>query len=200
MRRRGALKTALWALPAGLGLLAAPAAAAAEEGGSRLGDFGYSFTTLLVFGVLVYVLGKYAWKPIIQALRDRETTISQTLESIERRDKESRELEHQHRSRMGKVDEEVRDILDRGHKDAVRRSDEMIATAREQARRTVRMAEEETEVIRQRTVRDLQDLTAGLAVEVAADLMESELKPEDHRRLLGQAMVRLQEHVSEKPA
>lgn len=199
MRRRRAINVAMWALPAALGLLAAPAGAA-EEGGSRLGDLGYSFTTLLVFGVLVYVLGKYAWKPIILALRQRETTISQTLESIEQRDKESRELEQQHRSRMAKVDEEVRELLDRSQKEATRRSDELVATAREQARRTVQMAEEETDVIRQRTVRDLQELTADLAVEVAADIMQSELKAEDHQRLLGQAMDRVKKHVAETRA
>ena len=72
------------------------------EGGGGLYDIntGLSFWTLLVFGVLVWVLGKYAWGPILSAVEARETGIQGKLDEAAARNEEAAKLLAEHKEQL----------------------------------------------------------------------------------------------------
>src|SRR5690606_872404 len=104
-------------------VLACPAMAAEAAGGGEKispfrGNLGNAFWTLLVFGLVVYVLGRYAWGPLLTALQNRERFIRDSIESA-RRDRQAsearlRELEE----RLARAREEATAIVEEGRRDA----------------------------------------------------------------------------------
>ena len=87
MKRTRILRTALTK-----SFVAFPALAAegGEPGGVFAGDIGNALWTLVIFGGVVFVLGKFAWKPILKGLQDREAFIRTSLEEA-RSDREQAE-------------------------------------------------------------------------------------------------------------
>ena len=75
--RLATLAALLWASPA----------FAAEEGGKLspfAGDIGNALWTLVVFGLVVFILGKFAWGPLLSALQERENFIADALGAAKR--------------------------------------------------------------------------------------------------------------------
>ena len=87
-------------------LAAAPALAEdgpAEKSSPYYGDLGQAFMILAVFAGLMFILGKYAWKPIIGQLQRREKEIGEKLQDTERRNRESKELEAHYHARLDRA-------------------------------------------------------------------------------------------------
>src|SRR4051794_9307321 len=106
-----------------LALAAAPALAQeAEHGGEAgnpfAGDIGSALWTLLIFGLVVLLLGKFAWGPILNALQSRETFIREALETA-KRDRDEAELRlKEYEDRLAQARSEASAIVDEGRRDA----------------------------------------------------------------------------------
>ncbi|HLA69270.1 MAG TPA: F0F1 ATP synthase subunit B, partial [Bacteroidota bacterium] len=72
---------------------------------------GLSIWTTVVFVLLVLVLGKFAWKPLLKTLQDREKSIRDSLEQAERARAEAAELLKQNERNMARADEEYQKIV-----------------------------------------------------------------------------------------
>ena len=90
------------------------------------------------------VLGRFAWKPLLEALHQREQHLQHVLEETERARNESEALLAEHRRQMARAADEVRAILDKARQDAQ-------ATAEQ----IVKQAQDEAEAARQRAQRDI---------------------------------------------
>src|SRR5258705_423217 len=102
--------------------LAVPALAAETEGGVApslfAGDLGNSLGTRLIFVVVLLVLGKFAWGPILKSLQARESFILESLEKAkgERETAELRRREYE--DRLSQARTEATAIVDEGRRDA----------------------------------------------------------------------------------
>ena len=76
--------------------------------------------TLAVFVLLMTVLGKFAWKPLIHALHEREKHLEHVLHETERARNESESLLSEHRKQMASAADEVRELLEEARADAQR--------------------------------------------------------------------------------
>ena len=87
--------------------------ALASEGGGSLIDVnpGVVFWTFVTFIVLLIVLKKFAWKPILTALDQRETAIRESLEKAERAKEEAQKILDQNQASLAKVEEESKQII-----------------------------------------------------------------------------------------
>jgi F-type H+-transporting ATPase subunit b len=147
--------------------------------------------TIVVFLVLLWVLSKYAWKPMLEGLQKREQNIQDALDRAQQAQREAERLHEEHRRQMDKVQEEVRDILDNGRRAAERSTDEMIAKARSEIQSERERLRREIETARDQAVQQLWGQTAQLATLVSAKAIRRQLTPEDHRRLLDEALADL---------
>ena len=181
-------------LVAASALLGAGAAARAEgegAGASPYGDLGQAFITLAIFGGLLWILGKYAWKPVIGQLQRREKEIGERIADSERRSREAKELEAHYRERLDRAEAEARQVLAKSLEEASRAREEMLLAAREEGNKALETAREEIEQFKRAALEELQRATARLAVDIASEIIRDELSPEKQQELMDESLARI---------
>jgi F-type H+-transporting ATPase subunit b len=182
-------------LAAFLSLVIAVPALAAEaehaEGGSPnlfSGDVGNAIWTLVIFLLVVFVLGKFAWGPILNTLQTRESFIRQALESA-KHDREAAEARlKEYEQKLAASRAEATAIVDEGRRDAEVVKRRVEATAKEEADKTIERAKREIQIATDTATKELYTLSAKLATQLAAQVIGRELSPQDHQRLISQAI------------
>jgi len=177
--------------------LAAPAVAAESVGIEQYaGTIGQSVAAILVFLVLLVVLGRWAWKPLIRQLQLREKQIADTIAGAEKREKEAMELLEQYRQRLAKAEADAQKVLEESRKQAVAAREQILEHARLEARESTAKAVEEIDSAKRDALGELYDLTAELATDVAARIIKRNLRPEDQRRLVEESLQDLRSRVA----
>lgn len=144
--------------------------------------------TLVVFIGLMFVLGRFAWKPLLAALHERERHMEHVLEETERARNESESLLAEHRRQMARAADEVRSILDKAREDARASADQMIKQAHDESEAARQRAQRDIASARDQALAEIWQKTAELAVLTAGKVLKSELTADDHRRLLDAAI------------
>ena len=144
--------------------------------------------TVVVFGILMLVLGRYAWKPLMAALREREAYLQQVLTDSERARNEAEALTAQHRKELAAAADQVRALIDEARKEAQVAANSIIQKAQAEAEASRHRAEREIASAKDQALMEIWSSTADLAVSVAGKVLGKELGESDHRRLLEMAM------------
>lgn len=161
---------------------------AAEGPNLFTGDLGNIFWTLLTFGLVLFVLGKWAWGPVLTALQKREDFIRDSLASA-KADRESAETRlREYEQRMQASREEATAIVDEGRRDAEVVKAKIEQNARAEGDAMIERAKREIEIARDTAVKEIYNLTADLATEVAGRIIGKELDPSEHDRLVTEAI------------
>lgn len=146
-----------------------------------------------VFFVLLAILGRYAWKPVMKALRDREQAIADIVGDAERRGQESEKLLSDYRARLEAVHSEASKMLELARTQAAAAREDILKQAKEAASATVTRAQREIEIAKRDALQQIYQTTAELATAVAGKILHRELKPDDHRRLVTESLEKLKE-------
>ncbi|MFO0837662.1 MAG: F0F1 ATP synthase subunit B [Phycisphaerae bacterium] len=175
------------------------AAAPAHDGGAEhepanlfAGDIGNAVFTLIIFFVLIGVLGKYAWKPLLSVLEQREQAIRGSLEQARRERLDAEKLLAQYRQQIDRAREEATGIVDEGKRDAEAVRRRIHDEARQEADQMVARAKREIELATSTAVKELYDQTTELTVQLAGTVARKSLTPDDHRALIKESLERIQ--------
>src|SRR5258706_7873451 len=185
------IKRALFAL-AGLAM-ALPALPQEAEHGAEApslfaGDLGNSVWTLVIFVIVLIVLGKFAWGPILKTLQSRENFIREALASA-KRDREAAEARlKEYEQKLAASRAEATAIVEEGRRDAEVVKRRIEAAAKEEADKTIERAKREIQIATDTATKELYTLSAKLATQLAAQVIGRELSPQDHQRLISQAI------------
>ncbi|MEO5649279.1 MAG: F0F1 ATP synthase subunit B [Ginsengibacter sp.] len=140
-----------------------------------LPKLGLIFWTLIAFGITLWILGKFAWKPIMKSLDEREKNISDSIMSAENVRKEMSELKSENEALLAKAREE-RGIMMREAKET---RDKIILEAKEQAREEMnKIVADAQSVIHQQkmaAITDLKNQVGNLVLEVSEKVIRREL-------------------------
>jgi F-type H+-transporting ATPase subunit b len=147
-----------------------------------------SVWTLVVFLVLMGVLGRFAWNPLLLALHKREQHMQHVLEETERARNESEGLLAEHRRQMARAADEVRGILDKARQEAQALADQLKKEAQEEAEATKQRAQRDIGAARDQALAEIWQKTADMAVLTAGRVLATELSADDHNRLLAAAI------------
>lgn len=180
------MKTRVAFTAAAMMLLSVANGLAAEGGGNNLfaGDIGNVFWTLLIFVLVILVLGKFAWTPLLNGLQQRERFIRSSLEEA-RRDREDAEARLQeYEQRLAQAKTEASGIIDQARGEAESLRTRLEQQAREDSESMLDRAKREIEIAKQAAVKELYSTSAGLATELAGKILERELDAQDHDRLI----------------
>jgi F-type H+-transporting ATPase subunit b len=167
--------------------IAVPLPLAAAEGGA--GGLLSLDTTLLVstfilFIVFAWVLGKFAWGPLLKIVDDREQTIRTSVATAEKAAAEAKETLAQHQEMLRGAGREREEILARALKEAETARLELVEKARSDAEHIVERAREQIERDKTQAIADLRGQVADIAVEAASKIVKSSLTPEAQRKLV----------------
>ena len=188
------IKRALFALVAlALAMPAIPALAAeAEHGGEApslfAGDLGNSFWTLLIFVVVLVVLGKFAWGPILNALQARESFIHEALATAKRDRDEAEARLKEYEARLAQSRAEATAIVEEGRRDAVVVKQRIEEEAQREADKRLERAKREIQIATETATKELYLLSARLATDMAGKVIGRELSPQDHERLIAESL------------
>lgn len=145
------------------------------------------WTAVVFVGVLV-ILRVFAWKPLAEALDQRENHVRQEIQDAENARAEAKQLLAEYQRKMAAVEGEVRAILDRARKEAQEVGEELIAKARQEAEAEYQRKMAEIEQATDRALKELTQRSATLAVELAGKIISARLDPAAHQRIIEQAM------------
>lgn len=147
--------------------------------------------TVVVFVCLFLLLGRFAWKPLMLALHQREEHLEHALLQTEKARNESEQLLAEHRRLLAQADERIKSMLDKAHKDAQAMADEIVRQAQAEASAARDRAQREIATARDQALSEIWSQTASIAVSVAGRVLTKELGPDEHRRLLDLAIKEL---------
>lgn len=141
-----------------------------------------------VFLVLMAILWKFAWGPLAQGLEKREQGIADQISQAEQSNRQSKELLQQYEQKLADSTNEVQRIIEKGRQDAEQLGREMLDKARQEARAEQERAVEQIDAATAGALKELARQSSTLAVDLAGKILRAELKPEDHSRLISQAV------------
>ena len=140
-----------------------------------LPKIGLIFWTLIAFGVVFFILAKYAWKPIVGALKEREQNINDSILSAENVRKEMQNLKSENEELLAKAREERSQMM----RDAKETRDRIISEAKEEARAEMtKIVADAQSVIHQQkmaAITDLKNQVGNLVLEVSGKVLRREL-------------------------
>jgi F-type H+-transporting ATPase subunit b len=184
------IKRALFATAALL-LAALPALAAEAEGGEPslfAGDLGNSVWTILIFVLVLVILGKFAWGPILKNLQSRESFIYDALAKA-KQDRDAAEARlREYEERLATARAEATAIVDEGRRDAEVVKRRIEEAAKVEADKMIERARREIHLATVTATRELYDLSAKLATDLAARVLGREITAKDHERLISEAI------------
>jgi F-type H+-transporting ATPase subunit b len=157
-----------------------------------------SIWTIAVFVVLLMILRVLAWKPMQEGLQKREHGIQRAIDEARKARDEAQQLREQWQREMDRANEKVGDILDHARRDAQNTTEEMVAKARTEIQAERDRLRREIETARDQAIQQLWNQTADLATLVSAKAIRRQLTPDDHRRLVDEALNELG-HVANGP-
>jgi F-type H+-transporting ATPase subunit b len=176
-------------------LAAVPAYAAEEaEGGLSpfAGNVGNAIWTLTIFVIVVAVLGKFAWGPILKLLQDREEFIHKAVADAKRDREEAEARLKEYTDRLQKAHGEAAAMLQDARRDAERLREEMRGKAKAEADTIVLNAERRIQLETARAVQQIRHEAADLSVMIASKLIQRNLTKEDNERLIEDALAQVE--------
>jgi len=180
-------------LTVALALLAAAApamATASEEGEANIfaGDLGNVLWTLLIFGMVLVILGRYAWRPLLDVLQKREEFILSSLEEAKKDRTEAAARLREYEVRLKEARAEATAIVEEGRRDAEVLRGRIEQEAREEAEKIRARTLRDIGIARETALKELYEVGGKLATRIAAQIVERELRAEDHQKLIDNAI------------
>jgi F-type H+-transporting ATPase subunit b len=140
-----------------------------------LPSIGLLFWTLVAFIIVFLILKKFAWKPILSSLKERETGIADAIATADKVKAEMAQLKNENEAMMAKAREERSAMI----KEAKETSDKMLADAKEKAKneydRIVADAQSAIQQQKMAAITDVKNQVGNLVIEVAEKVLRREL-------------------------
>jgi F-type H+-transporting ATPase subunit b len=176
-----------------LALAAVPAYAqehAAEGAGLSpfAGNVGNAIWTLAIFLLVVVVLGKFAWGPILALLQQREEFIHRSLADAKRDREEAETRLKEYAAKIQGARNEAAALVEEARRDAERVREDLRQRARTEADTMIQNAERQIGLQTQRAIQDIRREAVDLSVAIASKIIQRNLTKEDNQRLIDDAL------------
>jgi len=164
-----------------------------EGGGASLTnvDFTLFASTLVLFAIFAWVLGKFAWKPLLGIIAEREKTVREQVEGAEKAQTEAQALLNKRQDMLKGATREREEIIARAMKEAELVKTELVGKTRAEAERILDRAKEQIEQEKTKAILELRVQVADLAMTAAEKIVRSSLTPEAQRKLVDETIASL---------
>jgi len=151
-------------------------------------DPGLFIWTIFTFLVLVTLLAKFAWGPLLKALEQRQAAIRKSLDDAALAQKQLAEMQQQSEKMIRDARVEADGIISRSRGDAERLREEMKQKARAEADTIVKSAERQIQLETGRALQQIRKEAADLSVLIASKIIQRNLSREDNERLIDETI------------
>ena len=157
-------------------------------------DPGLFIWTIITFLLLFFVLAKYAWKPLIKMLDDRETMIRSSLDDAEKAKLELERLNKESEAITAKARSEAQAILAESKTVAEKVKEDTIAKAKEQAIKISDDAQKQIQVEKDKAITDIKQEVVNLTLLVAEKLINKNLNDADNKSLIEESLKKVKSY------
>lgn len=151
-------------------------------------DPGLYIWTILTFLVLLGLLAKFAWRPLLAALDSRQNAIRKSLDDADQARRELERLNQESVQILNKARKDADQIIVSGRSDAERLREDMRQKAKTEADAIVKNAERQIQLETARALQQLRAEAVDLSVMIASKLIQRNLSKEDNERLIEEAL------------
>jgi len=155
-------------------------------------DPGLFIWTILTFLVLLGLLARFAWKPLLAALDKRQQMIAQTVEDAKQAREEIERARQESAQVLAKARVDAEAVLTRTQADAARFHEEMRQKALADAQTVIQRAEREIELEKQRAIKQIRHEAVDLSLAVASKLLHRNVTKEDNLALIDDTIKQIQ--------
>jgi F-type H+-transporting ATPase subunit b len=151
-------------------------------------DPGLYIWTILTFVVLLALLAKFAWRPLLQALEERQAQIRKSLDDAQQARQELERVQHESAQLIARARVEADGIVSQSRADAERLRQELRETARAEAATVLKNAEKQIELQTVQAIRQIRNEAVDLSVLIAEKLIGRHLSKDDNERLIAETI------------
>jgi F-type H+-transporting ATPase subunit b len=155
-------------------------------------DLGLMIWTVVSFIALLYILGRYAYKPMMFLVERREKRIRESLQEAEEAKRKAEAAAAEREEILRQAQDEARRVVEGAKEAAEGQRRRILDETREDAARMMRQAEEEIKRERRQALSELTETVADLATDAAERIVRAELDKEKHLKLIDELITELE--------
>jgi F-type H+-transporting ATPase subunit b len=156
-------------------------------------DPGLFIWTIVTFLVLLALLAKFAWRPLLQALEARQNAIRKSLDDAQAAQQELERLNRESAQIIAKARADADAIITQSRADGDRLREEIRQKARAEADHIVKNAERQIQLETTRALEQIRHEAVDLSVMIASKIIQRNLSKEDNARLIDDALRQVQQ-------
>lgn len=161
-------------------------------------DPGLYIWTIVTFLVLVGLLAKFAWRPLLEALESRQDSIRKSLDEAKQAKAELERLHAESARILAQARTDAEGIASATRADANQFREEMKQKARAEAAGIIKNAEKQIELETARAVQQIREEAVNLSVSIASKLLQRNVSKDDNARLIEETFKQIE--ASERPS
>lgn len=156
--------------------------------GEILTGLGFEFPKFLWqivnFLILLFLLKKFAYKPILNMLDERTKTIEDAISNAETAKTEAEKLRKEYETRLAEAKQEAQEVMAKATKLGEEMKNEIVTNAQNEAAKAVQKARDEITREKDQAIASLRDEVAVLAVMAAGKVLGKSITVEDHEKMV----------------
>ena len=147
-------------------------------------DPGLYIWTIATFLILLWLLAKFAWRPLLAALEQRQDTIRKSLDDAQQAKQDLERLNAESRKILNEARVQAEQILSQTRTDASRLRDELKQKAQSEAAGVIKNAERQIEMETARAIQQIRNEAVDISIAIASKVLERTVTKEDNERLI----------------
>lgn len=154
-------------------------------------NFALSFWTFVTFALLIVVLGKFAWGPILQMIETREKTIAEAIESAKRERAAAEAASAEMKAALERVREESAQLLRKNQQEVAAAKTELMAAARKESDDLLAAARKTIGEEKRQAMVELRAQAVDIAIEAAGRLVQMNMDEKKQKQLVEEYLSQL---------
>ena len=155
---------------------------------------GLYIWTIITFLLLFYVLAKFAWKPLLGMLEERENLIKTSLNNAETARKELEKINLESEAIITKARTDAQSILSDGKAAAEKIKDDTVAKAKEEANKIKEEAKLQIKAEKDKAISDIKKEVVKLSISVAEKLINKNISEQDNNSLIDESLKEIKQY------
>lgn len=139
---------------------------------------------IIIFIILLFILKKIAWKPLLQALHSREQGIRDSIEQAEQLKKDSEELMQQNKKILAEANTQSMKIINESKDAANKLREDLMAKAQADSRKLIEQAKIEIQQEKDSAMADLRNEVSDLAIKAAEKILKDNLDENKQKKIV----------------
>lgn len=155
-------------------------------GSTTVGGFQIVDTAVVLvsFSILMVLLKKFAWGPLIKVMEERENFVANEIETAQDKNRQAQMAVKEADEKLSEARQEAKHLVVNAKQRATKLEESIVQEAKDRAKQMRIDAEDEIEQEKRESFQEMQETVAEIAFQIAMDIIQKEMSQEDQKRLI----------------